>query len=220
MADLTFSQGAAPSEIFDSVTGNKLVPNSDGSASVRQLDSAGASITNGQKTMANSTPVVLASDQSSISVSSGLPTFLNQTFGYAAGINQVTGGADNPLYLIRNPNGSGKTLYFRFLAYGIGVANVSGIVKAWKNPTVTANGTAQTIVSFGGGTTVILLNSIPTVTSNGTLLTNGVSGQNATSILLEVNSEIAIAPNNSVLITGQPLSNNRQAEISLRWLEV
>lgn len=220
MADLTFPQGAAPSEIFDSVTGNKLVPNSDGSASVRQLDSAGASITNGQKTMANSTPVVIASDQSAIPVTSGLPTFLSQTFGYAASINQPSANTDNPLYLLRNPSGSGKTLYVRFIAYGIAVANVSGVIKVWKNPTVTANGTAQTIVSFGGGTTVMLLNSVPTVTANGSQLTDGVTGQNSNSVLLEVNSEIALLPNNSILITGSPLSNNRQAELSIRWIEV
>lgn len=220
MADLTFAQGAGPVELFDSVTGNKLVPNTDGSASVRQLDSSGNAITNGQKTMANSTPVVIASDQSSVPVSVGLPTFLTSTFGYAASINQPTAGTDNPLYYIRNPNGSGKTLYLRFIAYGIAVANVSGVVKVWKNPTVSANGTAQTVVSFGGGTTVVLLTSVPTVTSNGTQLTDAVTGQNSNSTTLDINFEILIAPNNSVLITGNPLSNNRQAEISLRWIEL
>ncbi len=174
----------------------------------------------GQKTMANSAPVVIASDQSSVPVSTGLPAFLADTYGFAIGINQPTASTDNPLLYLRNPNGSGKNLYIKFTAYGIAVANVAGVIRCYLDPTVSANGTAQTVVSFGGGTTVALLNSVPTVTSNGTLLYTGVVGQNSISLSIPFDFELTIAPNHSLLITGSPGSNNRQAELSLRWIEV
>lgn len=174
----------------------------------------------GQKTMANSTPIVIASDQTSVPTSTGLPTFLSSTYGFAIGINQPTASTDNPLLYLRNPNGSGKNLYVKFCSYGIAVANVLGTIRLYKNPTVSANGTAQTIVSFGGGTTVALLTSVPTVTSNGTLLHTGVTGQNSLSLNIPLDFELTIAPNESLLLTGSPGSNSRQAEISLRWIEV
>ena len=174
----------------------------------------------GQKTMANSAPFVIASDQTSIPTSVGLPTFLNSAFGFAVGINQPTSGTDNPLVLLKNPNASGKTVYISFIAYGISVANVLGTIRIYKNPTITANGTAQTITAFGTGSTVATLFTTPTISANGTLLSTWAHGQNSNSLLIPTNYEITVPANSNLLITGSPGSNNRQAEMSIRWVEI
>lgn len=206
--------------IEDISTGYDLSVGSDGSIKSRLLDGSGNTITKGQATMANSLPVVISSDQTTVPVSVGLPFFLSKTFGYAAGINQPTAGTANPLILIKNPSGSGKTLYLSFVSYGINVANVLGTIRLYKNPTITSNGTSQTIVSFGGGTTAMELYTVPTISVNGTLTSTYVTGQNNNSLLVPVGFEIGLEANSQLLITGDPGSNNRQAEISLRWIEL
>lgn len=196
-----------------------LIIDSFGSAQVRLYDAAGAALV-GQKLMASSIPMVLASDQTTIPVSVGLPFFLAYTFGYATGINQPTAGTANPLILLKNPTGSGKTLYISFVSYGIAVANVLGTIRFYKGPTITSNGTSQTIQSFGGGTTAMELYTVPTISANGSLLSSFVTGQNNNSVIVPVNFEIGLAANTNLLITGDPGSNNRQAEISVRWIEI
>jgi len=220
MADLTNSQSTTPVEVSNETSGNTLAIQSDGSVSSRLLDGAGSSVAKGQTIMAGSLPVTIASDQSTIPVSIGLPPYLNSTFGYAVSINQPNAGADDPLIFIKNPTASGKTLYLKFISYGVSVTNVYGIVRVWKNPTVSANGTARTIVPFGSGTTAMELYTVPTVTSSGTLIHDAVSNQNNNSLLMDFAYEVQLAPNSALLITGEPASNNRQAEISVRWLEI
>lgn len=219
MADLGLDASPTPVEIVDDSNGNELGINSDKSLTARLKDGGGTSIIVGQKAMSSSVPVVIASDQSTLPITVGLPTYLSMMFGFAAGLNQPTAGSDNPLLYLVNPNGSGKTIYLKFTAYGISVANVLGTLRIYKNPTVSANGTAQTIVSFGSGSTAMSLYAAPTVTSNGSLLYTGVTGQNGNSLNVSFDFEITIAPNSSLLVTGDPGSNNRQAEVSMRWLE-
>lgn len=200
--------------------GNEMVVNSDGTVNTRLKDGSGNSIVKGQATMANCLPMVIASDQSTVPVSIGLPTYLDKTFGYAVSINQPSAGTDNPLVYIKNPSGSGKTIYLKFISYGISVVNVLGSCRVWKNPTVSANGTSRTIIPFGSQTTAMELYTVPTVTNSGTLMHDAVSGQNNNSLLMDFAYEIQIAANSSILITGDPGSNNRQAEISVRWIEI
>lgn len=219
MADITRDESVEV-VLIDGAGTNEAVVNSDGSVNARRYDSSGNAITNGQKTMANSVPIVVASDQTTIPVSIGLPFFLAYTFGFATAINQPTAGSDNPLILLKNPSGSGKTVYLSFVAYGINVANVLGNIRIFKSPTITSNGTSETVQSFGGGTTAVNLYSTPTISANGTLISSFVTGQNSSSVLVPINFEISVAANSNILITGNPGSNNRNAEISMRWIEL
>lgn len=189
-----------------------------GNSSLSSIDGKLGSL--GQKLMTGSAPVVIASDQSTVPVSIGLPTYLDKTFGFAIGINQPSAGTDNPLIFLKNPTGSGKIIYLKFVSYGTAVANVSGVIRIYKNPTTTANGTAQTIVQFGTASTAMQLFTVPTVTSNGTMEQTAATGQNSNSLLIDFAYEIQVAANSTILITGNPGSNNRQAEISMRWIEL
>lgn len=69
MADLSFTQGADPVAIFNDTSGNQLAVNSDGSINDNLAKVGGTAIALGQTTMAASVPVVVASDQSTITVS-------------------------------------------------------------------------------------------------------------------------------------------------------
>lgn len=147
----------------------------------------------------------------------------DKVFSVSTHINQVTGGANNPLLLLQNPAGSGKRMYVRILSYGIPTANVLGIVNLYANPTITANGGAISPVNrnIGSGTaSVILASTLPTISANGSLLRTATFGQNSTSIIENLEGRISVPANNSLLITGNPVSSNRVAGLTIVWIEL
>lgn len=153
----------------------------------------------------------------------GIYTDNDKSFSVSASINQTSGGADNPLILIRNPVGSGKRMYIRTLSYGIPVANVFGTMKLFANPTITANGAALTIANGQLGSAVassMLATSLPTIAADGTQLRSTTYGQNSDAIIVDINGRIVVPPGNNLLITGNPASNNRIAALSLTWIEI
>lgn len=139
-------------------------------------------------------------------------------------VNMAAAATDNPLVLLRNPTGSGKTMYVYKTAFGVSVNNVFAIFKVFSNPTVSTNGTVITQASnnVGGGApaATMLANSLPTVSASGSALNNYVVAQNNNSITSVDDFSVHVQPNNSLLITGSPQSNNRQAEITVVWVEV
>lgn len=193
MADLTFVQSADPVAIFNDSSGNQL-----------NIDSLG---------QINVTQVI------------NLLTRNNKTYGISVDVNGAIGGADNSSILIRNPNGSGKVLHiFRFNA-GVNVTNVLVQYKIFANPTVTINGTSVTPTSLhvGGGASasVALITTLPTVTVLGTSKLWSVSlGQNSGTLDSLLNGEIIVEPNNSIVITAQPASNNRESTFCIQWAEL
>lgn len=180
-------------------TGNDLVVNSDGSINVK-----GLSIT---------LPSVIAiSDY----------TNNGKLFSVADNMFMTSAGVDNPIVLIKNPSGSGKVFYLYRTAFGINVENIYGNFKMFKNPTVTANGTALTIVNnriSGSETSSMLAYKLPTVSSNGTRIGSYIVAQNASSLITNEDFAIQLEPNNSILITGDPKSNSREAVITITWAE-
>jgi len=148
---------------------------------------------------------------------------LNRFYSTGVSVNQPSSGTDNPLLLIRNPAASGKVIRLWKVNAGVGVTNVFSVFRTWANPTVTANGTAATAVSrnIGGGApaAVGLVNTTPTVTSNGSQISSLVTGQNNNSVIFADDFSIAIRAGNSLLITGNPASNNRVSELTIVWTE-
>jgi hypothetical protein len=219
MADLTELKQAMAVEITDTSGTNEAKINtslpgvSDAALTVREARQ-------GQQTSANSIPVVMASD-----ITFPIVSFLdgNKIYSIAENINQTSAGSDNPLVLMRNPSGSGKTFYFYKLITGVNVTNVASNFKVFINPTITTNGTSVTPVSLniGGGApaSVMLLTTLPTVSASGTVIYTYVSGQNSYSVNYIDDFSIRVNANNSILITGDPASNNREAVITLVWME-
>lgn len=175
----------------------------------------------------NPLPVSLVSTTSSPPSASEIAGYIanNQVYTISTGsINITSVGTDNPLILIKNPTGSAKTLYLYKLLLGISSsqANIGCDFAVWANPTVTANGTVITPrPNLVGGSSSSAMNAftLPTVTSNGTRLETFVFGQNNNSINFIEDFSVVVQANNAVLITGNPISNNRTGVITITWAE-
>lgn len=150
---------------------------------------------------------------------------LNKVFSLSVNVNQATSGTNNPLLLIKNPIGSGVVLYLYRVQLGVNVANVTSNFLISADPTVTANGTpvSSTSNNVGGGSPASAMESysLPTISSIGTQrLATYTYGQNSNSIDSLQDFSIHVAAGHSVLLTGNPTSNNRQAALTLTWVEV
>jgi len=181
-----------------------------------------AAPTVGQKLMAASIPVTFASDQSPLAIGVADDVDSDRMWSVGAEVNMPVANTDNPLLLLRNPNGSGKTLYFHLGYAGTSITNVAAVFKLYANPTVTVVGTTVTPRNRnvgGAGAAVGLVTTTPTVSALGNKLTSLSLGQNNNSVVFAEDFSIAIQPNNSLLLTGDPSSNNREAIIAVSWKE-
>lgn len=157
--------------------------------------------------------------------STGVQDYVNQSKMFSASfdITAASAGSNNPLLLFRNPSGSGKVVYIYSIQAGCAVANVSFKFRLFANPTVTSNGTARTPRQRNIGSATVassLINTLPTVSSSGNELSALVNGQNTNSVVFAEGFSIEVQPNNAFLITGDPLSNNRAAVITITWVEL
>ena len=174
----------------------------------------------GQKNAAGSLSVVFASD-----VSVGTSALANDgsLWSASAEINATLAGADNPILLLRNPSGSGKSLYIWRGRLGCLVTNNSMSFKIFSNPIITMNGTtlSATNRNIGGTnpTSIALCSTIPTISISGSLIGIASVGQNTNSIDLNEDFAIKINPGNSILLTCNPSSNNRAAAVTFTWQE-
>jgi hypothetical protein len=181
-----------------------------------QVDASGNLLVNVTASTTGSTPPTAATISAY--------TTANKVYVTAFNVNMPTSGTDNPLLLVRNPTGSGKTLYVYKLGFGSTVANVSAVFKVFSDPTVTANGTSQaaTSLNIGGGAPAasILSTSTPTITANGAEIESYEAGSNNNSGSFVEDFSIHVAANHALLITGNPGSNNRDAALTIVWVEV
>jgi hypothetical protein len=183
----------------------------------------------GQKTMANSIPVVLPSDQTiPISVSSGGNLWqerTNASFGYIATTNVLTiaTSVEQPFLLLKNPSGSGKNMRLEKIIFQSD-ANSKNVFRIYRNPTITANGTALTInnLRFSGSASIGTVYKISTTTSFGTLITpiimlGSPAGSNT---ILDLDLGQFIEQNENLLITIDPSANGLSFAVTVYWVEV
>lgn len=145
----------------------------------------------------------------------------DKVFSLSGSFNAATGGADNPIFLIKNPNASGKVMRIRKLWVGCDVGNVICEYTIYYAPTITSNGTAQTPRNqLIGSATVSTMTafSLPTLSSLGTKIFHYTAGQN--SAVPEINPSINVQANQNIVIAAQPASNNRPVQITVVWAEV
>lgn len=175
----------------------------------------------GQKTMATSIPVVLPSD-----ATGGQAGLVNDgsLFSVAAVIVAAGAGVDNPLLLITNPTGSGKSLFLWRSRFGSTVTNVAMSFKIFSNPVITLTGTSvsatnRSIGGIGNPAPIAVVTTLPTASALGALITALNVGQNNNSIDMNEEFAIKLNPGNSLLVTGSPSSNNREATMTIVWQE-
>lgn len=140
-------------------------------------------------------------------------------------INMAT-ATEVRLLLIRNPAGSGKTIYLQRLQVLLtNTANSSGVIRGYIAPTITTQGTTITPVntSVGGGGAASAMNtfSSPTISAVGTLAfaTRVQGGDGAQPTDFNFDGSTSLAPGVDVLVTGTPDGTNRELIITLLWTE-
>src|SRR3990167_38295 len=130
----------------------------------------------GQKTKDKSFPVVLPSDFVVPIAVSSIPDDLSNQRTYATVIPVFalpTLGAEAPICLFRNPDGSGKNVYIREIYINNRNKTQTAIIQWYHTPTITVNGTSHTANNTYVGslnTTVTVVYISPTVSSFGTRL--------------------------------------------------
>lgn len=129
--------------------------------------------------------------------------------------------------LINIVNSGSRTMYIAKLLLGATSTGSNWIdYIIYNNPTVTANGTLQTVAKLNPSsslTSAISLYTSPTVTANGTRIyyyTGGVGNSQAQPIFTSSNPYIMIPPSNSLLINGIAKANNTVAIMNIIWFEV
>jgi hypothetical protein len=185
------------------------------------FDSVGNAITSTLVGSKQAMDVNVVSSQSSTATA----VDLGQSFGLAFDFSLPSAGTFNPVLLLKNPVESGKRIRVTRINVGLTVANVSGIWRVFVNPTTTANGTAITPANLNVGNvsnpaTIAQTFTTPTVTANGTSLFRYESGQNMNSTEIIGDALFVLNPGNTMLLTGDPLSNNRNTVITIYWTEI
>jgi len=185
------------------------------------FDSAGNAITSTIVGASRAVDVNVVQSQSSSSTA----VDLGQAFGLAFDFSLPAAGTFNPVLLLKNPAASGKRIRITRINLGVTVSNVAAIWRIFVDPTTTANGTAVTPVNLniGGASnpaTISQTFTTPTVTANGTSIFRYEAGQNVSSTEIVGDALFVINPGHTLLLTGDPLSNNRNTVVTVYWTEV
>lgn len=253
MADLSFSQASIPVLLTDETNFASVKPASTAAAAADTSLVVGLSPNSSlpagtnsigavtQATAANLNATVRLEDGSGNAINSvslgGLQrlsvsaqadithaTSLGQVFSAGAhSVNAATGSSDNAILYIKNPTGSGKTLYVHKIFAGVITANRAAVFGVFVNPTSSANGTSATVNNNLAGSataTVTTAFTLPTVSATGNLLRGLAVGQNSTAVVDPVEGSIQVPPNNTLLVTANPSANATLVEISAVWQEV
>lgn len=131
-------------------------------------------------------------------------------------------GTDNPMLLIVNPSTSTKTLGIVTRIYGIAVTNVMAMFRLYDSPVVTSSGTALSVrpgLSGNSTPSVAQAYKLPTVSSKGDLLDSYIISQNSSGAPIQESQVLQLPPGKKWLVTAAPSSNNREVDISVKWIE-
>ena len=126
--------------------------------------------------------------------------------------------------LLRNPNGSGKTLKL----YQMTFSNLSGTsgqlvtIKGYAAPTITATGTALTIgcTHVGAATTAVQAFGTPTASANGTQIATWISPSLNNPFTIPLELIVQIGANTDLLLTTTADGTNRSLSMNVIWAEV
>lgn len=129
--------------------------------------------------------------------------------------------AETPLVLIRNPTGSGRVFYLEQIILSSSTSS-DIIYRFYLNPTVSANGTSQTVIGgrqTGQDATVTLVNTLPTAGTLGSVFDAIRSTSGSSGIIKIYGGSIMLDPNNSMLITVEQGQANQAGSVGLEWRE-
>lgn len=126
--------------------------------------------------------------------------------------------------LLRNPGGSGKTLYLQKMIYfPVSTTAVRAIARMYKGPTVTTAGTSATVwaARFGGSpaASVATAFTLPTISANGTIVFAGACSE-VSQIAECFDYRHAIVAGQDLLIVAKHDATNKPSAITLTWAEL
>lgn len=149
----------------------------------------------------------------------------NQMYSITASLNMAVANSNNPLIYFKNPTGSGKRILVTAIQANISVVNVGATFQVFDTNTVTTDGTAITprVRNINNSQPASIANvfSLPTGVTLSTLSLHRIFiGQNSAGSNILENNFFILQPNSNFILTGDPSSNNRQAEITVVWGEL
>ena len=148
----------------------------------------------------------------------GTQTYLGTTFALPAAGTSLTNTSEIPLTVIKNPSGSGKSLFIYIRAFS---SNLNPVVfRTYLNPTTNVLGATTTPINMRTGatqTSISLCYEGATITSNGTLMDVYAGGTNSflpTALLV-------LDQGKNLLITGQQNAAGTSLAIpQVVWYEI
>ncbi len=146
-----------------------------------------------------------------------------QKVGYncASGIITVALAVETDLILFRNPAGSGKLveLFEQVVSIPDSASNVRSVIRIYKNPTITLNGTALGTGGLRNGqaASVLLASSLPTIAARGTLVQ--IYGVTYNPVFRALDLNRYIEEGDSILLTATPSGAGTNHSLTQAWIE-
>lgn len=136
----------------------------------------------------------------------------------------ISNTLENDFFLLKNPVSSGKIVRFQNLLMYLekGTSVVFGTFRIYRQPTITADGTALTINKIRPSQTASSVCSafkLPTISSRGTLVTSLRSNTEQFNQRFQDLGRY-LEENNNLLVTFQPETSGTTATVLFEWLEV
>lgn len=202
---------------------NSDVANSDNQA--KELESQAAQLV---KLDANLTKLneILTQLKSKVAVDSSIEEKVLNNLVFVCTTNDLTsgatGGAETPRLLISNPTGSGKKMKIFLMTLGTNISTNNNILRLYRNPVITANGTPLVPQNFHLAASVpvssMQLFSVPTASNNGNLMLNYIAGPTSTNPI-DFQHKMIIEEGQKLLIAVRPNTTAVTYSINVYWVE-
>jgi len=134
----------------------------------------------------------------------------------------TTKNTEYDVFLLRNPLASGIDLHWWKFYLGSTTTATTIILRAYRTPTITTNGTAQTPrnLRLSGPASVVPVYAAPTIAARGTLMQNVLLNSNNGTFIKIEELGYQIEPNEDMLITMEASSNGTLTYITALWAEI
>lgn len=143
-----------------------------------------------------------------------------QMFSVQTALTNI-GTTETAFVLVKNPNGSGKTLRITrvFLS-----TSGSGTIRLYHTPTITSNGSTLAInnryIKTSPTATVMTAFTSPTISVNGTIMFLALTTTQLGTFQVFDDQDLILDPNFNILITVQNGANNTPTAVGIEWAEV
>lgn len=140
---------------------------------------------------------------------------------YASTNNINIGTTETAFFLFKNPSGSTIDAKIKKVSFAINDPSTISILRFYKGPTITSNGTSISIVNakFSGSAGTSTCFSQPTISANGTLFKVAYYSYYGANQIIDIPCHIVVTPNTNFLLTVQNGKNSTPTFVSIEWEE-